>query len=202
MCACAACARVQAARHQTDPAESHSRRPPPLLLRIEIDWRAQKYHSIHAGGGKLEDLPEYVPQPSAQEGKTFRPVRTLFPLSFSQAEPARLTRRRRYSQDAKPETSGTHHQSEPVWSSAALTSDQNTPSNQPAQEQREQIAAGSTDDATKVSAPPHDGRPHRKKTGAKPLPAWLIALTLEAIPADHKSLASEAFRVPPGDPDY
>ncbi|KAH8778684.1 hypothetical protein F5883DRAFT_218079 [Diaporthe sp. PMI_573] len=71
----------------------------------------KKYHSIHASGGKLEDLPEY-------------------------------------SQDAKPETSDTHHQSEPVWSSAALTSDQNTPSNQPAQEHREQITAGSTDDAT------------------------------------------------------
>lgn len=73
------------------------------------------------------------------------------PNSLLVGRTAQLTRRRRYSQDAKPETSDTHHQSEPVWSSAALTSDQNTPSNQPAQDRREEITAGSTDDATKVS---------------------------------------------------
>lgn len=121
------------------------------------------------------------------------------PNSLLVGRTAQLTRRRRYSQDAKPETSDTHHQSEPVWSSAALTSDQNTPTNQPAQGHREEITAGSTDDATKVSSITlMDGC---RGTHAYPLPAWLIALTLEAIPADHKSLASEAFRVPPGDPD-
>lgn len=58
-------------------AESHSRGT--TLLRIETDWQAQKYHSIHASGGKLEDLPEYVRQTRSpwEEGVTFRPVRTL-----------------------------------------------------------------------------------------------------------------------------
>lgn len=121
--------------------------PTATLLRTETDWRAQKYHSIHASGGKLEDLPEYVRHHQPKGGKAFRPVRTL----PSQTELAQLTRRRRYSQDAKPETNDTHHQSEPVWSSAALTSDQNTPSNQTAQHRREEITTGSTDDATKVS---------------------------------------------------
>jgi hypothetical protein len=68
-------------------AGSHSRRRRPLL-RIETDWRAQKYHSIHARGGKLEDLAEYVRhlQPNREGGpKTFRPVRTLISSFLAQA---------------------------------------------------------------------------------------------------------------------
>ncbi|POS77783.1 hypothetical protein DHEL01_v203829 [Diaporthe helianthi] len=94
-----------------------------------------------------EALDEY--KPSGQESDTLQTGPKSFLSFFSQAEPAQLTRRRRYSQDAKPETSGTHHQPETVSSSAALTLDQNTPSNQPAQQQPERIAAGSTDDASK-----------------------------------------------------
>ncbi|KAJ0124898.1 hypothetical protein J7T55_006241 [Diaporthe amygdali] len=80
----------------------------------------KKYHSIHASGGKLEDLPEY-------------------------------------SQDAKPETSDTHHQSEPVWTSAAVTSDQNTPSNQPARDSHEQITTGSTGNGNATKDGMNDG---------------------------------------------
>jgi hypothetical protein len=53
-----ACVRACAGRYQTVGRKATPDDHPSL--RIEIDWRAQKYHSIHASGGKLEDLPEYV----------------------------------------------------------------------------------------------------------------------------------------------
>ncbi|KAL1861620.1 hypothetical protein Daus18300_008736 [Diaporthe australafricana] len=89
--------------------------------------------------------------------------------------------------DAKPETNDTHHQSEPVWSSAALTSDQNTPSNQPAQDRQEQITAGSTGNATEdgmndgvASSSRHDGRHagegHGESAGGNKMPPPQVLL--------------------------
>lgn len=56
------CVRVRACARGRPISDSSAEKPLPTttLLRFEIDWREQKYHSIHASGGKLEDLPEYV----------------------------------------------------------------------------------------------------------------------------------------------
>lgn len=74
---CVVCVFVRAGRCQTNLCG----KPLPIttLLRTEINWQAQKYHSIHASGGKLEDLPEYVRHHKSpgMRGGTFRPVRTL-----------------------------------------------------------------------------------------------------------------------------
>lgn len=51
------CLCLCAGRFQTVSPKPHQM---TLPSRTETDWQAQKYHSIHASGGKLEDLPEYV----------------------------------------------------------------------------------------------------------------------------------------------